>query len=72
VKRLVGFRKVELNPGSDSKVSVSVDPRLLAQFDVKKQRWHVAAGQYHIVVGASSADSTLAADTNMLEQWLRP
>jgi len=72
VKRLVGFSKVELNPDGVSKVSVSVDPRLLAQFDAKKQRWHVAAGQYHIVVGASSADSTLAADTNMLEQWLRP
>jgi beta-glucosidase len=72
VKRLVGFTKVELAPGMDQRVSLTVDPRLLADFDVNKQRWHVAAGQYRVVVGASSADSSLAGEFHVRELWRKP
>lgn len=55
-KRLVGFAKVELAPGQMRTVVLDVDPRLLATFDEASHAWRIAAGQYRIMLGASSAD----------------
>lgn len=33
--RLLGFERVELQPGESKEVTVSADPRLLARFDGK-------------------------------------
>ena len=66
-KRLAGFKKVELAPGATQRVTVTVDPRLLATWDGKAHGWSIAAGQYDIALGASSraiastAEVTLAA-----------
>lgn len=72
LKRLVGFSKVELSPDADARISATVDPRLLADFDAKKQRWHVAGGQYRVAVGSSSADLSLVSDARVKECWLKP
>ena len=49
--RLVGWRRVELQPGEARTVSVTVDPRLLASFDEAARRWRVAAGTYALSAG---------------------
>ena len=72
LRRLVGFTKVELNPNAATRVFLTVEPRLLADFDVKKQRWHVAAGQYRVAVGASPADLSLTSDARIRQSWLKP
>jgi beta-glucosidase len=72
VKRLVGFTKLELPPGAHRRVTVTVDPRLLADFDVTRQRWRVAPGEYAIEVGASSADVSLAGSAPVRGSWLKP
>jgi beta-glucosidase len=72
VRRLIGFAKVDLSPGSDKRVSVDVDPRLLSRFDAGKQRWHVAPGKYRLEVGASAVDSTLNGVVTLPESWRRP
>lgn len=72
VRRLIGFAKVDLSPGSDKRVSVDVDPRLLSHFDVGKQRWHAAAGKYRIEVGASAVDSALNDVVTLPESWRKP
>ena len=66
-KRLAGFKKVALAPGASQRVTLSVDPRLLATWDEKAHGWSIAAGQYDIALGSSSralsstAQVTLAA-----------
>lgn len=66
-KRLAGFKKVSLAPGATQRVTLTVDPRLLATWDGKAHGWQIAAGQYDIALGASSralsstAQVTLAA-----------
>jgi len=66
-KRLAGFKKVSLAPGATQRVTLTVDPRLLATWDGKAHGWSIAAGQYDIALGASSralsstAQVTLAA-----------
>lgn len=72
IKRLVGFTKVELSPGDTTHVSIRVDPRLLASFDAKQQRWHRSAGDYRIEVGAASQGGGLAGNIHLQDDWQKP
>ena len=72
LKRLIGFTKVELGPHADEQVRITVDPRLLSTFDERTQRWHLRRGEYHIEVGASSQDTSLAGEIQLQESWRRP
>lgn len=58
-RRLAGFDKLALQPGQSGTVSVTIDPRLLATFDVATHRWKIAGGRYPIQVGHSSRDLVL-------------
>jgi beta-glucosidase len=49
--RLAGWARVELQPGEERKLSIAVDPRLLARFDERARRWRVAAGNYKVSAG---------------------
>ena len=54
-RRLAGWARVRLAPGAARTLTVTVDPRLLALFDVPHQRWVRAAGTYTLWLGDSSA-----------------
>ncbi|MGN1042977.1 MAG: glycoside hydrolase family 3 C-terminal domain-containing protein [Christensenellales bacterium] len=55
-KALKGFVKVFLKAGESKKVSVELDRRSFAFYDVKKCDWTVESGEFEILVGASSRD----------------
>lgn len=56
-KRLVGFQKVEVQPGAAVKATVSIDPRLLAVYDGRSKTWRVAKGDYKLMLASSAADA---------------
>ena len=49
-RRLVGFDSVALRPGETCHVSVAVDPRLAARFDVAAHGWSITTGRYTVAV----------------------
>ncbi|HWU95659.1 MAG TPA: glycoside hydrolase family 3 C-terminal domain-containing protein, partial [Sphingomonas sp.] len=55
-KRLGAFDKVELAPGEAKKVSLKVDPRLLATWDAASGSWKIAGGSYKVMLGTSARD----------------
>ena len=55
LRRLTGWRRVNLAPRESRTVSVRVDPRLLARIDRRSRRWVRAAGRYRLWLGDSSA-----------------
>jgi beta-glucosidase len=55
-KRLGAFDKVELAPGEAKKLTLKVDPRLLATFDGASNSWKIAGGSYEVMLGASASD----------------
>jgi beta-glucosidase len=55
-KRLGAFQKLELKPGESRKVSVKVDPRLLAMYQSKDKTWKIASGDYQVTVAKSALD----------------
>jgi len=58
-KELKGFAKVSLSPGETKQVTVSLDRRAFAYYDVKKHDWTVDPGDFDLYVGRSSAQIEL-------------
>lgn len=59
VRELKGFCKADLAPCEEKEVSVILDKRAFAYYDVDKKNWAVPAGRYHIQAGSSSRDIRL-------------
>ncbi len=53
-KELKGFARVELKPGETRSVTLVLDRRAFAYYDVKKKDWAVAPGEFTVLVGGSS------------------
>jgi beta-glucosidase len=62
-RRLVGWTKIELEPGETKEVSVTLDPnassRPFSYWNVNTNCWEVASGDFQVYVGASSRDIRL-------------
>src|SRR3546814_12690660 len=48
MQRLVGFRRVELAPGAEQTVEMTIDPRLLATWN--GDGWTIAKGDYRFAI----------------------
>lgn len=64
-KELKGFKKVFLQPGEEKEITISLDARAFAYYNVAINDWHVESGDFEILVGASSRDIRLAATVNV-------
>jgi beta-glucosidase len=54
IKELKGFERVALQPGETKHVSVVLDARSFAYYDIQSKKWHIAPGKFGIHVGDSS------------------
>ena len=58
-KELKGFVKVSLKAGEQRTVSIKLDKRAFAYYNVNIKDWHVENGYFEILIGASSQDIRL-------------
>jgi beta-glucosidase len=61
-KRLVGWKRVELDPGESKDVTVEVEPLFLSIFNTERNAWQRVAGDYTFFVGGSSQELPLHAN----------
>lgn len=61
--RLLGFERVDLEPGQSRRVSIEADPRLLARYT--DGSWRIAPGRHTVAVGASAVALTLSAEVEL-------
>ena len=59
--RLLGFERVELEPGATCRVTIDADPRLLARYDGSVTGWRIESGDYTAAVGISATAMRLSA-----------
>jgi beta-glucosidase len=71
-QRLLGFERVELEPGESREVSVTADPRLLARFDGKSEQWHIAAGAYKVAIGKNADELVLEGHVSLSDRHFGP
>jgi len=63
-KELKGFAKVFLEPGETKRVSIPLDGRSFAYYDVKSHAWKTEPGVFNIFVASSAADIQLEGKLN--------
>jgi beta-glucosidase len=61
-KRLVGWKRVDLDPGESKDVTVEVEPLFLSIFNTERNAWQRIAGDYTFFVGGSSQELPLHAN----------
>ena len=71
-KRLIGWAKPDLKPGESREVTVTADPRVLADFDAKAQRWVLPADDVKVEVGTSSTDPVFTGAARLNRFTLKP
>jgi beta-glucosidase len=71
-QRLIGWARVALAPGETKTVSVTADPRLLANYDVALPGWRVAQGEVAVAVGASAEALGSLGSAVLNAQTLKP
>lgn len=70
--RLLGWARLALDPGQTRRVTVTADPRLLADFDPAAHVWRLNPGAYEIVVGHSSVAPVLRAAAHLAGRTIKP
>jgi len=70
VKRLGAFTKLELAPGANQNVTVTVEPRLLAEWDAPHGGFRIAAGQYRVTLASSARDAGQSVTVALEERTL--
>lgn len=71
-KELKAFAKLHLEPGERRTVRLTLDRRAFAYFDDSIHKWVAEAGQYIILIGASSRDLRASAVCTLTEtrEWV--
>jgi beta-glucosidase len=72
IRRLVGWSKLSIEPGQAGKVDLTVDPRMLADFNPQSHRWEVPAGDYEIAVSTSAEHPVLRAHVALDAATIKP
>ena len=65
VKELKSFAKTELKPGESKTIKLNLKSDAFAYWDIKTHAWAVEAGNYNIMLGASSNDIKLTAKVSI-------
>lgn len=65
VRELRNFQAVYLQPGESRDVSMTLDPRAFAYFNVNIHNWFVESGDYKIQIGTSCRDILLSETVTM-------
>jgi beta-glucosidase len=71
-RRLLGFEKVALAPGETRRVTLTADPRLLAEYDVDGGKWRIDAGSYTVGIGSDAGTMKLTSHAVMRSARLDP
>ena len=70
IRRLVGFKRVNIDPGKRTNVKLQIDPRLLADF--RSGQWIVPAGKYAFALGRNADDLDPSVEVTISERRMKP
>jgi beta-glucosidase len=70
--RLVGWSKVALEAGATQRITVTADPRLLADFDAAARGWRLRDGTYAVALGTSAESLVLRGEARVSGRVLKP
>ena len=70
--RLAAFQRVTLAPGETRRITVTAEPRILADYDTALPGWRIAAGSYKVAIAHDATDRAMVATTTLKGTTLKP
>jgi beta-glucosidase len=70
--RLAGFTRVTLKPGEVRRVTLTAEPRILADYDVKLPGWRIAGGKYRVALGRDATDRSIVSTVTVAAATMKP
>ena len=71
-QELKGFARVQLDPGQTRHLTIPLDARSFAWYDVGAKAWHADAGTFTLHISRSSADAQLEGKISLAQPLLVP
>lgn len=72
IRRLAGWRKINLQPGETQRVTITAEPRILAEYDTALPGWRIAGGTYRAVIARNAENSELTGEIILSERTMKP
>jgi beta-glucosidase len=70
--RLAAFTRVTLAPGETKRVTLTAEPRIIADYDTAMPGWRIAAGRYRVAIAHDAADRGQVVTVNLAAREIRP
>jgi beta-glucosidase len=70
--RLIGWNKIDLKPGETQHISITAEPRRLADYDIFRHCWHIDAGDYAVRVAESFSDPGTSTTVKLDQRDIAP
>ena len=70
--RLAGFSRVTLKPGEVRRVTLTAEPRVVADYDTSLPGWRIKAGTYRVALARDAADRTMVSTAVLTAKTMRP
>jgi len=70
--RLAAFSRVTLAPGETRRVTLTAEPRVIADYETARPGWHIMPGRYRVAVARDAQDRSLMLTTMLDEQFIKP
>ncbi|KQS54392.1 beta-glucosidase [Brevundimonas sp. Leaf363] len=72
VRRLAGWARVALQPGETRRVTITAEPRILAEYDTALPGWRIAAGPHAVAVARNAIDAGLTGSADLTPRTIKP
>ena len=70
--RLAAFTRVTLQPGETRRVTLTAEPRVVADYDTALPGWRIAAGRYRVAIARDAADRAMVLATTLSPATMKP
>ncbi len=70
--RLAGFTRVTLNPGETRRVTMTAEPRIVADYDTTLPGWRIAGGAYRVALAHDAQDRALVVTAKLDAATMKP
>jgi beta-glucosidase len=70
--RLAAFQRVELKPGESRRITLTAEPRVIADYDTALPGWRIAPGRYRVAVANDAADRSMVSTVTLAGSTMKP
>lgn len=70
--RLAAFKRVMLKPGESRRVTLTAEPRILADYDTGLPGWRITAGQYRVAIARDATDRAMVRTVTISGATMKP